>query len=61
VIYEIENGEDSMFAKLPPFLQSKIRESDEFTRRTQEPALSRDEISDYQHADNEGDGSDLPF
>ena len=45
VLYEIDNGEDSEFAKLPNFLQSKIRESDEFTRKGQ-PVVSEDDINE---------------
>ncbi len=33
VCYEIESGEDENFAKLPGFLQKKIKESDEFTKK----------------------------
>ena len=36
VCYEIGNGEDENFRKLPPFLQKKIKESDEFARGAQE-------------------------
>lgn len=32
ICYEVENGEDANFAKLPPFLREKIKESDEFAK-----------------------------
>lgn len=49
VVYEINNGEDQNFNSLPNFLQSKIRESDEFNSApatTEEPEDMSDATSD---------------
>lgn len=68
VCYEIDNGEDDAFRKLPPFLQKKIKESDEFKRPAHQP---EDESQDHGDDDDSipmGDApddtasdSDLPF
>lgn len=63
VCYEIGNGEDSEFAKLPGFLQKKIRESDEFQRSTQEPESEQEEHDDSPADDPNPDTEvdDIPF
>lgn len=52
ICYEIENGEDAMFRLLPPFLQKKIKESEEFKR----PSHPEEES---QEREDEEDGSGL--
>lgn len=71
VCYEVCNGEDLEFAKMPPFLQKKVKESDEF-KRTAGPVEHQQEEPDNggvdahgsEHSEEEesgGDDSGLPF
>ena len=65
VCYEVANGEDGEFKKLPEFLQKKIRESDEFRQPTHEDEPSAehepngfDDEAPTDHADTD---EDCPF
>jgi hypothetical protein len=66
VCYEVANGEDANFAKLPEFLQKNIRKSDEFTSPPQSQATEPpDDVPMGQGAEGVADTSlaaeDCPF
>lgn len=56
VCYEVDNGEDAEFAKLPDFLKKKIRESDEFTNAHKMAQEESDEIDGPAAAQNRDAG-----
>lgn len=59
VVYEITNGEDTEFQKLPEFLQKKIRESEEFKHPSHSEPEPGHDPAPYNPADPNDD--DIPF
>jgi hypothetical protein len=53
VFYEIENGQNEVFAALPEWLQDKVRASKEFQMATGKPTASKAEL--------DADGNQVPF
>jgi tetratricopeptide (TPR) repeat protein len=53
VFYEIENGQNEVFAALPEWLQDKVRASKEFSMATGKPTASKAEL--------DADGNQVPF
>jgi hypothetical protein len=53
VFYEIENGQNEVFAALPEWLQDKVRASKEFQMATGKPTASKAEL--------DVDGNQVPF
>lgn len=53
VFYEIENGQNEVFATLPEWLQDKVRASKEFQMESGKPAVSKTEL--------DADGNAMPF
>jgi hypothetical protein len=53
VFYEIENGQNEVFAALPEWLQDKVRASKEFQMAAGKPTASKAEL--------DADGNQVPF
>ena len=53
VFYEIENGQNEVFAALPEWLQDKVRASKEFQNASGKPTVSKTEL--------DADGNQVPF
>jgi hypothetical protein len=53
MFYEIENGQNDVFASMPEWLQDKVRASKEFLMATGKPASTKTEL--------DADGNPMPF
>ena len=61
ICYEINHREGGDFGKLPAFLQNKLRESDEFKQRIEEPEPTYGETVSEDYAPATIEDDDIPF